>query len=204
MTGFQWVGIGLLEVLAVFAVSAASETKPATAPQTAPTYHVGDCYGGGVIFYVNKSPNAVPGQQGLIVAPADVASSFPWDTQAGGQDVATTQPVLFTGCTNTTDTLTKLGKSRAQAASAAHSYTDGQYHDWVLPSQMELSTLYFQAAASGPSFWTNCKATPPSGATYWTSTQSDPKNAWGVSFAGGVVVIANKNNPLLVRAVRVF
>ena len=203
MKRVQWVWIFLFETLFVFSGFAA-ESKTVSSPAVTNKHYVGECFGGGIVFYVNKSPDAPVGQQGLIVAPTDVASSFPWDTKSGGVDVPATQPALFTGCTNTTATIKQLGASRAQAVMAAHNYTEGTYHDWSLPSQMELSTLYFQAAASGPDFWKQCKATPLSAATYWTSTQSNPTSAWGVSFAGGVVVIANKNNPLLVRAIRGF
>ena len=203
MSSAKWVWFFLLESFVVFSGLAATTAVQPTA-KVAPKHYVGECFGGGVVFYVNKSPTAPVGQRGLIVAPIDVKGSFPWDTKVNSIDLPLTQPALFTGCTNTSETIKQVGASRAQAMAAAQAYTEGTYHDWSLPSQMELSTLYFQAAASGPEFWTNCKATPLSGATYWTSTQSNPSSAWGVSFAGGVVVIANKNSPLLVRAVRVF
>ncbi len=167
-------------------------------------HHVGECYAGGIIFYVNKTPNAPRGERGLVVARADLVNSFAWDTNPSGQDVPKTQAGLFGGKFNESTILSTMSGSRAQAVSAARRYTDGTYHDWYLPAQHELSTLYFQALARGPKFWTACGGVVPSAATYWSSTQDGAINAWGVSFAGGVVVVAHKNNSFLVRPVRAF
>ncbi len=167
-------------------------------------HHIGDCYGGGVVFYIHKDTHAPAGQRGLISAPTDTVGSFNWDIQAGGQDVPKTQAPLFTGTKNTQSIIAKVGKNRAQAASAATNYAYGSYHDWYLPSQHELSTMYFSSLTSGANFWKKCGATAPSAATYWSSTQHGASDAWAVSFAGGIVVVAKKNNPLMVRAVRAF
>lgn len=210
----QWLLRPLLGAFIGLSVSAVSHSAPAPFANTqspltstnnnAALHHVGDCYGGGVIFYVNKTPHAPVGERGLIVAKADLLRSFAWDTNPAGQDVPKTQATLFGGRVNSEMIISTIGTSRAQAVSAARHYTDGTYHDWYLPAQHELSNLYFQAIARGSKFWTTCGATEPSAATYWSSTQDGAINAWGVSFAGGVVILAHKNNSFLVRPIRAF
>ena len=203
MKACQRLLIALLGAFVVFPVFAKTNSAP-TKLNEATVHHVGECYGGGVIFYVNKTPNAPAGLRGLIAANADVAGSFAWDTKANGQEVLKTEARLFSGDVNSARIVGQIGSARAQAVSTSYHYTDGTYHDWYLPSQTELSTLYFHALAKGSSFWTHCGATVPSAATYWSSTQEGLTNAWGVSFAGGVVVVAHKNNSFLVRPIRAF
>ena|SRR3990167_9578004 len=193
----KWLLTPLLGTLIGFSVFAASNKTLTT------LHHVGDCYGGGVIFYVNNTANAPVGQRGLIAGASDVVGSFSWDTNPAGQDVPKTQTTLFSGAANSATIASQIG-ARAQAVAASRHYTDGTYHDWYLPSQNELSTLYFNALTHGPKFWTTCSGSAPSAATYWSSTQDGVINAWGVSFAGGVIVVAHKNNPFLVRPIRAF
>ena len=204
-----------LGTFTVFSVHALTDSKNSTTTNyptkgspkknnSTATHRVGDCFGGGVITYINGA-KTVGKQHGLIAALADIPKSFEWDTQANKQSTVKTGSSIFTGRSNTTTAISKIGAERAHAASAALHYTDGKFHDWYLPSKDELSTMYWQAITHGrEKFWKNCGGTSLSGATYWSSTQSTPIKAWGLSFAGGVVVTANKTSPLLVRAVRAF
>ncbi len=174
-------------------------------PHPAVAHHVGDCYGGGVIIYMNDETSSSAKQHGLIAALADIPKSFEWDTQASHQSTVKTRATLFTGSKNTSAIISTIGANRARAASATQHYSQGNYHDWHLPSKDELSMMYWQPMThGGDKFWTTCGGTALSGATYWSSTQSKSLQAWGLSFAGGVVVVANKQSPLLVRAIRAF
>lgn len=183
--------------------------------------HVGSCYGGGVVFYVNTTPGAPVGQRGLIAALGDATSGCTgspsgtcyWDTLGGNTSTfGATGQTYFSGSTNTTNIITAIGTTRAEAANAANTYTDGTYYDWYLPSQGELAAMFFQALTNGTgSFWTNCSGTAPSKDLYWSSTQTNqgigPNGAWFTYFntiyAGTVGYVAT-NNPFGVRAVRAF
>lgn len=176
---------------------------------------VGSCYGGGVVFYVNKEPNSPAGQQGLIAALQDVPDvQLNWDP-SGGTEVVGTSASYFTGQNNTANILNTVndtpnpGNKTWPAAQAASAYTTSDTCPtctaWYLPSQGELATLYFQST-NFKSFWTNpgCTGTPPNPELYWTSTQFESNTAWYVDFNSGRVLYYPTVGPFSVRTVRAF
>ena len=171
---------------------------------TAIAHPVGSCYGGGVVFYVNTTPNAPVGQQGLIAALTDVSNAtYLWNTNPSSINTAT---ALFTGASNTAIILQSPDgqAGNTQAAIAANGYTEGTYHDWYLPSQSELSQLQIQLNTTSTLF-TKCTGTNPSSANqYWSSSRYDTDNAWYISFGNGVVYVNPVNTSYLVRAIRAF
>lgn len=172
---------------------------------------VGSCYGGGVVFYVNTTPNAPAGQRGLIAALADVSGGpFYWDTTFNTGTVIAPGTVYFTGAANTAAITAQANPKRFEAANAAYTYNGGGFNDWYLPAQDELMTMYTQAHYSGASFWTQCGGTPPDNSGsfpasyYWSSSQVGLGVAWNVVFGTGVVYDVQTSNQLEVRAVRAF
>lgn len=160
--------------------------------QSAIAHPVGSCYGGGVVFYVNTTPGAHVGQQGLIVALQDAPNGavYEWDTKGETQEVIAPLTTYFSGAKNTANILADMGSDRAQAAYAATQTRDGGYSDWYLPSRDELMALFTQANFSGEGFWTHCGGIPPNNTDdypnqiYWSSSQLWPNTAWLVSFGG--------------------
>jgi hypothetical protein len=186
------------------------------------THPVGSCYGGGVVFYVDTSSQAVPGRQGLIAALDDAelssVSLLPWDVTNSSFTVFTDSK-YFTGNANTDSILTTIG-SNAQAAQAAFAYntvvteTCSTCSKWYLPSQDELMTLFTQADST-PSIWTNtnCVGDAPIQTNYWSSTQvyqTPTSNALWVAFNlasgmfNGAVAGAPTNTTYAVRAIKSF
>lgn len=186
------------------------------------THPVGSCYGGGVVFYVDTSPQAAPGRQGLIAALDDAelsnVSLLSWDVANSSWPVFT-DTQYFTGNANTDLILTTIG-SNAQAAEAAFSYntvvteTCNTCSKWYLPSQDELMTLFSQADST-PSIWTNanCVGNAPTQTNYWSSTQvymTPTSNALWVAFNlasgmfNGAVAGAPTNTLYAVRAIKSF
>lgn len=136
------------------------------------------------MFYTSPTVGAPVGKQGLIAA-------------------GTTQRPLFTGASNTSNLL--LAGS-TPAASVAHSYSDGIYHDWYLPSQDELNLLNIQFN-SNANLFTGCQGTSPlTGDSYWSSSQyvADNTTAYFVNFANGVSSVEPMTNVHFVRAIRAF
>lgn len=184
------------------------------------THPVGSCYGGGVVFYLNKNPNPPAGQHGLIAALNDASPSdtgLIWDPSSppvGSGTPVATQFSDFTGLANMTRILNtpndipNPGDRTWPSAEAAKKFITSETCPtctaWYFPSRDELATLYFQSTnVSG--FWSNpsCKGHIPDG-VYWSSTQEGPAMAWAVNFNSGIVVNYPSSMPFNVRAIRAF
>ncbi len=211
--------LSLLSLLAVSASFANNVDQPALA------HPVGSCYGGGVVFYVNKEPNPPAGQQGLIAALNDVyPGTLAWDGAAPPADATyvRTASSYFTGLDNTHRILNTVnnypnpGDKTWPAAQYASQYTTSETCPtctaWYLPSQDELATLYFQSV-NFKNFWNNasCVGTAPDG-TYWSSSQLSQSRktamqlymAWQVTFNSGLVINTPTFGGAEVRAIRAF
>ena len=173
-------------------------------------HHIGDYYGGGIIYYLSNTPDAPSGQQGLIAAITD-ANPERLMLITSGVIGSSTLPDLFTGGTNTIAMINtaKAAATTAPAAIAAHDFSTTEQcptcTPWYLPSQEELGIMYqhkkiINAAsqAHGGKVFVNY--------SYWSSTQLGSKYGWAVNFddsaldAGGHSLSA----PFMVRAVRAF
>jgi len=199
-------------ILSLFIISTSFANSSS---QSVIPHPVGSCYGGGVVFYVNKEPNPTAGRQGLIAALQDVPDTqLNWDP-SGNTEVKGTSSSYFTGKNNTANILNTIndipnpGNKTWPAAQAASEYTTSETcptcTSWYLPSQDELATLYFQST-NFKGFWTNpsCTGTSPSPQLYWSSTQFESNTAWYVDFNSGRVLYYPTVGPFSVRAVRAF
>lgn len=182
---------------------------------------IGDKYGGGIVFYVNKTR-----QHGLIAARADQSIDIKWYngkyrvTGATGDGVGS-------GATNTTIIVAvQMEDNQAEnfAAKVAADYRvqdDGItactglvdeicHADWYLPSKHELDLLYQQKDVVG-GFATNVYWDEYVRSHYWSSTEVDSNYTWAQNFDhGGQHSInkigdpSNRSHTLRVRAVRAF
>ena len=113
-------------------------------------HKVGECYGGGVVYWINPDPAAPVGRRGLIVALKDATNSVS-DKFALMTSTTFAPPGLlrknFTGLQNT-EILYNAGSPAATAARANNGdtskYTCNYCTDWHIPSQEELMLLYAQ------------------------------------------------------------
>ena len=187
---------------------------------------VGSCYGGGVVFYVNSSPNAGSQQHGLIAAPTDVPcfpnTSCQWETSGGPTiDYITPNATYFTGSVNTQTILSAVVQaSDAPAANGASLYTFAgdicaDCTSWYLPAINELTTLISQSKSSialgDTTFWSHCGGTAlAENYPYWSSTTvtppSSPSNNVLAADAGiqGHVADFMMGTGFYVRAIRAF
>ena len=185
-------------------LSFASTSAPVVPPP------VGSCYGGGIVFYLNKAPHAPVGQRGLVVALEDAGNSDYHYWSLSTTEVSTSV-LFFTGESNTQNILNTLPKNDQSltAAEAADAYnttdTSPPFTRWYLPSRDELALLYLQAN-NYKNFWSNpnCMGNPLIQETYWSSTQHDPVTAWYVDFSDGRVIQYPTPGPARIRAVRAF
>jgi hypothetical protein len=174
----------------VFNASVAKNiTEADMAKWTALIHHIGESYGGGIVFYVDAT-----GQHGLIAATTDQSSGIQWYNGAN----TTTNAVrdgIGAGMYNTERIIANQGGG-AYAAQLCANYQGGGYGDWYQPSKYELNLLYQQKAAVGgfASAW------------YWSSTESvsNANAAWSQNFTSGNQYQAGKFDPVHIRAIRAF
>jgi hypothetical protein len=164
------------------------------------THHIGEKYGGGIVFYVYDG-----GLHGLIAAVADQSTGIQWYngiyklTGATGYGVgagAVNTAMIVAAQINDTP-----GGNFAAKVCADYSVkgADGvTYGDWYLPSKAELNLLYQQKDVVG-----GFANTP-----YWSSTEEDSDTAWAQIFApetnGGQGNDNKYATDVRVRAVRAF
>ncbi|MBN3583475.1 DUF1566 domain-containing protein [Algoriphagus aestuarii] len=156
-----------------------------------PKFKVGQQYGGGIIFYVDKS-----GEHGLIAAPSDQGKAE-WGcqtTKIAGADAIE----IGTGLQNTIDIVAGCSVDNI-AAKLCYDLILNGYDDWFLPSKDELNQLFLQKNKVGG--FANDVTAP-----YWSSTEYEIHDAaWRQTFADYFEqTIYDKYNVYNVRAVRTF
>ncbi|MEP6512709.1 MAG: DUF1566 domain-containing protein [Parafilimonas sp.] len=165
--------------------SAAAKQPLNTARTESVLHHLGERYGGGIVFLVDTS-----GTHGLIASTEDLGAATWYD----GVFIVTgaTEFGLGTGPKNTRKIVQAQGYGN-YAASMCVKYKGGGYEDWFLPSATELKYLYKNGAEVG-----NFKR------AYWSSTEKTDHKAWAQNFATGDSGVVIKSTTLYVRAIRLF
>ena len=151
-------------------------------------HHLGDAFGGGIIFYLDST-----GQHGLISSTKDQKTFATWGffkNQVTAYGVS-----IGTGLQNTRQ-IAKAGKKQRIAAVFCYTLELNDYEDWYLPSREELLLMYNNLYLKNLGNF---------GETlYWSSSETDFNNAWVVDFRIGMSVEQNVVTPGSVRAIRSF
>jgi hypothetical protein len=205
--------------------------KPSVLKSAPPTsensYNIGSFFGGGVIFWID--PAADPKDpHGLIADIADQPGgmAYKWDALAPDNAVVVDAPgqIVEVGASgtaayagknvtdgNTYKMISKIGARRSQAAQACAGNARGGFHDWYLPSLIELATMQGkQALINGTSMSHGgkpfvMKQNDGIYSLYWSSTELDGKYAWYYHFFQGQQYSdAPKGMPFNVRCIRAF
>ena len=152
-------------------------------------HHIGDSYGGGIVFYVYDN-----GRHGLIAATADQSTGVIWTTAAYQSTVSNAVRDGVNGGQANTERIIIQAGAGSYAAQLCANYTGGGFADWYLPSKYELNLLYLQQAVVG-GFANNY---------YWSSTENDNYDAWFQYFYDGNQYYSAKYYTDSVRAIRAF
>lgn len=150
-------------------------------------YHIGDSFGGGIIFYIDETR-----LHGLIAAPNDQSSGAQWGCI--NTAVGSTSTEIGTGQSNTTLIVNRCGTSNIAARICNNLALNG-YSDWFLPSKDELNQMYLQRTTIGgfsPGY-------------YWCSSEINAEVASIHYFGYSSPYNAdNKDHTNFVRAIRAF
>ncbi|WP_319757762.1 DUF1566 domain-containing protein [uncultured Sphaerochaeta sp.] len=158
------------------------------------TYTIGSVGPAGGLVFFDKG-DASGGWQYMEAAPADTEMLARWGTT--GLEVETSTN-LGSGKTNTQELVEQDPAWNETAAVYCTNLMAGGYNDWFLPSKDELSLLFSALAR------TNRDTFRGEGFAYWSSSSYDGERAWAQGFSNGVQGKVEKEELLVVRAVRVF
>ena len=179
------------------------------------THHIGEGFGGGVIFHLWKDAQGV--EHGLIVDKTDLSFTQSW-SNISNTLIGTTAQSRWDGLSNSNAIVAQAGQTTS-AASLCLNSTNGGQSDWYLPSILELSLLWnnhynVSRSLSQISGATQLATETPSiNPGYWSSTEVDNINALKFFFSSGSVSQGDKSCPDLsnpycvttyVRAIRAF
>lgn len=151
------------------------------------TFHIGQHYGGGIIFYIDST-----GQHGLIADTADLPQSKWWKglSNTGAKGIH-----INTGFRNTKKIVLSQGDTLNYAALRCWNYKGAGYKDWFLPSKDELNELYLHQNVVGGF---------NQAVIYWSSSEYDISRGWAQYFSNGNQFNIEKHYTSCVRAVRAF
>ena len=152
------------------------------------TFHIGDSYGGGIIFYIDSTK-----KHGLIAAKTDQSTGISWYNNAYIKTNALAT-AIGKGALNTQKIVSAQGSKGSYAAKLCANYTGGGFTDWFLPSKGELNQLYLHKS----------KVPGLAATNYWSSTEHDKNTANDQEFGGGFKFNDDKSFTIHVRAVRAF
>ncbi len=162
------------------------------------TFHIGDSYGGGIIFYVDGT-----GKHGLIADITDTNYRMIKWSDSYFLNTGATGTAVGTGAENTRKIIAVQGTKYNYAALVCANYRGGGYADWFLPSKDELYLLYKQKIAGVVKGFT--------WGAYWSSSEfyvaSIPKRqayAWTKIFYSESAFYSLKDRVSGVRAIRAF
>jgi hypothetical protein len=183
---------------------ATTEFVTSAVAASVPAHYIGELYGGGVVFYVDRT-----GNHGLICSMIDLSTLQSW-SNVSSTLIGTTAQSDWNGQGNTNAI---IGQSlhTSSAAILCDNYTNinygtGAYSDWYLPSRGELNNLWnniYQVQKALDSDG-NGATTAIIATYYWSSSEYISLNAWYVDLAYGGTNLSNKSSTHYVRAVRAF
>lgn len=204
--GINYIITGTSQLLSVpYALHATTAERLTGTIDAQATHYVGELFGGGVVFWVNKD-----GTHGLICSMVNLGTPKEWSDETG---VLSSQLAKSDrdGQSNTTIIVSRSvfpGAARSCNTYVNADYGTGVFSDWYLPSREELNCLWNNIYSVNTALEKdgNDATTILLKVDYWTSTEfgSDEKRVWIYSFVYGYVFYNLKTWFGYVRAVRAF
>ncbi len=179
-------------LVAACSKEAAVPAVPAnTASAITTNHYIGEHFGGGIIFYINKG-----GQHGIIAAEDDLEEPAVWAYTDTITNAIAANP--GTGAMNTQRIFQVQGDPvdapEDYAALEIREYAVNGFSDWFLPSKDELNEMFLHKDVIG-------RFKPYA---YWSSTEVNISKAWFQNFGNGLQVKSSKIYSYGLRPVRYF
>jgi hypothetical protein len=207
----QWPAVG------VYLVGPQGLTGPTGAsgpqgPQGPPggggfTHYVGQPFGGGVIFYLEKDTNGI--EHGLVCHTEFLCQACSWSNiTSGWVGIPPSSSNLGTNGLVWSNMIVSQNGHTNSAAKLCLDLVSNGYNDWYLPSIEELYQLWANRYAVIKGLSTIPGAITINGSTYWSSYEYNSAGAYYMSFLLGAQVhvgsINKSTSTLSVRAIRAF
>ena len=162
------------------------------------SHHVGELYGGGVVFHVFFDDQG--NEQGLVVSLKDLSTNSPWGRLR--KDIPSCEST-WNGVSNTASMM-DAGALATDAVGLCEAYARGGQDDWYLPSIQELNKLWNNLYDVNKTLSITPGAAELGPFPYWSSTEKDANSAWNFGFDFGHADIGGKENTDYVRAIRSY
>lgn len=180
----------------IFTVSCSKQAEQpsvasSTESVTTANHFIGEHFGGGIIFYLNKS-----GEHGIIAIEQDLEEPAVWAYRDTITNAIASKP--GSGAKNTERIFHILGdpgeEAEDYAAIECREFSINGFNDWFMPSKDELNEMYKQKEIIG--------GFRPY--AYWSSTEATISKAWFQNFGNGAQIKASKIYSYALRPVRYF
>ncbi len=164
------------------------------------SHHIGEQFGGGVIFHLWKDASKV--EHGLIVATTNQSTGQAWSNVSNSL-IGVSAESSWDGLSNSTAIIGQGGHTSSAAKLCLDLVSDGQ-GDWYLPSIDELFLLWQNRFDITKSLSSIEGAVLFEYGSYWSSTEAGPAIARCFEVSSGGEGYQEKATAAIVRAVRAF
>jgi hypothetical protein len=171
------------------------------------THYVGEPFGGGVIFYLEKDTNGI--EHGLVCHTVPLCQACSWSNiTSGWVGIPPSSSNFGTNGLVWSNMIVSQNGHTNSAAKLCLDLVSNGFSDWYLPSIEELYQLWSNRYAVIKGLSTIPGAITINGSTWWSSYEYNSASAYYMSFLLGASVhvgtINKSTSTLSVRAIRAF
>jgi hypothetical protein len=171
------------------------------------THYVGEPFGGGVIFYLEKDTNGI--EHGLVCHTQYLCQACSWSNiTSGWVGIPPSSSNYGTNGLVWSNMIVSQNGHTNSAAKLCLDLVSNGFNDWYLPSIEELYQLWSNRYAVIKGLSTIPGASTINGSTFWSSTEFSSAGAYYMSFLLGAQVhvgsINKSTSTLSIRAIRAF
>lgn len=173
----------------------------------AKSHFVGEIYGGGIVFFVEKN-----GNHGLVASLEDVCKNVPWASLPAPAIPFPTfgkyprGPRTFSSDIDGLYNTKMIIKTGYENSAAFHcsNYSSNTFHDWYLPALDELKALMNSKILINQILGDSTNNFEPLSDSYWSSTNTELYSNGTWAYKSRFELVNMFTNRLNVRAVRKF